>query len=211
LRTVLIGKARYEAPPWICLEQDCQSNLRQIGIGTIQYVQDYDQRYPVAKEWVSQLYPYEKSTGVFHCPNDPHMATSTTFSVSYAINRNVDRQTYDKLTDSSDTVMACEYTSVSGNETVPNDTASSSSTDGLDNHISVWGDTQLGYTTTVPTIHASCVMFLATDGHVKLLRPERVSGGVNAKSSKNPARATPHSAAGTKAMGKDQILTFSMR
>jgi len=209
LRTVLIGKARYEAPPWICLEQDCQSNLRQIGIGTIQYVQDYDQRYPVAKEWVSQLYPYEKSTGVFHCPNDPHMATSTTFPVSYAINRNVDRQTTDKLTASSVTVLACDYTSVSGNETVTNDTASSSNTDGSDKHIGVWGETQLGYKATMPTIHDPAVMFLATDGHVKALRPEQVSGGVNAKSSKN--RATPLFAAGTKAMGAGQVLTFSVR
>jgi prepilin-type processing-associated H-X9-DG protein len=33
----------------------CQSNLKQIGLGVLQYVQDYDEKYPIA--WYSATYP----------------------------------------------------------------------------------------------------------------------------------------------------------
>lgn len=74
----------------------CQSNLKQVGLGALQYIQDYDGRYPVAlpNDWVNpvepingpfpdlgwyfgqsgqnipnRLYPYTKSTQVFDCPS----------------------------------------------------------------------------------------------------------------------------------------------
>jgi len=66
----------------------CQSNLKQIGLAMIQYSQDYDeflaagyggyQGYgasdpsPTAPKykWMDMIYPFVKSTGVFHCPDD---------------------------------------------------------------------------------------------------------------------------------------------
>ena len=66
----------------------CQSNLKQIGLAMIQYSQDYDeflvagyggyQGYnasdpnPAAPKfkWMDSIYPFVKSTGVFHCPDD---------------------------------------------------------------------------------------------------------------------------------------------
>ena len=62
----------------------CQSNLKQIGIGLLQYSQDYDDhlsrdwygpdndvsgvggRY----KWMDAIYPYVKSTQIFVCPSD---------------------------------------------------------------------------------------------------------------------------------------------
>jgi hypothetical protein len=107
-------------------------------------------------------------------------------------------------------VLACEFTSVSGNMTIDSDTASSSSTVGLDTGVGVWGDAQLGSRAKKPTIHEPVVNFLALDGHVLSLRPEQVSSGVNAASSTESARATPLAAAGTAALGK-LVLTFSIR
>ena len=76
----------------------CQSNLKQFGIATIQYTQDYDGYYPFifnnngtnipggswnnpgntsATLWFfpQLLYPYHKSTQIFNCPNgDPEEA-----------------------------------------------------------------------------------------------------------------------------------------
>jgi prepilin-type N-terminal cleavage/methylation domain-containing protein/prepilin-type processing-associated H-X9-DG protein len=69
----------------------CQSNLKQIGLGVMQYTQDYDERYPsngyvcsaaniANKEyacvattdyvlWYHALYPYTKSIQIFNCPS----------------------------------------------------------------------------------------------------------------------------------------------
>ena len=60
----------------------CQSNLKQIGIGVMQYVQDNDERYPMLWSyatvgsqanvfWTNSLQPYMKSVQVFTCPSQP--------------------------------------------------------------------------------------------------------------------------------------------
>ncbi|MDR3710712.1 MAG: DUF1559 domain-containing protein, partial [Capsulimonadaceae bacterium] len=61
----VFAKAREKAR-----QASCQSNMKQLGIGFVQYVQDYDERFPSTAYWGSQIYPYEKSTGVFKCPDD---------------------------------------------------------------------------------------------------------------------------------------------
>jgi hypothetical protein len=55
----------------------CQSNLKQIGLATIQYTQDYDERYPPAFDNLTGegnfgqfLQPYVKNTRVFACPSN---------------------------------------------------------------------------------------------------------------------------------------------
>ena len=53
----------------------CQSNLKQIGLGIMQYTQDYDEFYPkgrlynTAGNWAQVTLPYIKSTQVFQCPS----------------------------------------------------------------------------------------------------------------------------------------------
>jgi prepilin-type N-terminal cleavage/methylation domain-containing protein/prepilin-type processing-associated H-X9-DG protein len=46
----------------------CQSNLKQIGLGVMQYVQDYDDCYPF-KTWVNDTEPYLKSTEILNDPS----------------------------------------------------------------------------------------------------------------------------------------------
>jgi prepilin-type N-terminal cleavage/methylation domain-containing protein/prepilin-type processing-associated H-X9-DG protein len=59
----------------------CQSNMKQLGLGFMQYTQDYDERYMVAHmgyqtpqgisaTWDVLLQPYIKSLQVTQCPSD---------------------------------------------------------------------------------------------------------------------------------------------
>ena len=56
----------------------CLSNLRQVGLGFMQYLQDYDERFPFNKadattgkeSWVTSIQPYLKSKQVLRCPSD---------------------------------------------------------------------------------------------------------------------------------------------
>jgi len=66
----------------------CQSNLKQIGLGLMQYVQDNDEGFPIytymlpgntgveyaythplGVKWTDEVYPYIKSESVFDCPS----------------------------------------------------------------------------------------------------------------------------------------------
>ena len=85
----------------------CQSNLKQLSLGVLQYQQDYDERYaPMLNVvggnllgWSQFIQPYVKSTQVFKCPSDSttilpaSLATSanpsgfvTVFPTSYSYN-----------------------------------------------------------------------------------------------------------------------------
>ena len=61
----------------------CQSNLKQIGLGLIQYSQDYDETVPRSSfngyygasgdptyKWMDAIFPYVKSEQLFVCPSD---------------------------------------------------------------------------------------------------------------------------------------------
>lgn len=56
----------------------CQSNLKQIGLGILQYSQDFDEHFPLAWEgqWnvatvtvVNEINPYVKSSQIWRCPS----------------------------------------------------------------------------------------------------------------------------------------------
>ena len=78
----------------------CQSNLKQIGLGLLQYTQDYDERlvadhYPSTGtgnenesdppgvgigryKWMDAIQPYVKSTQLFTCPSDVAVGDAST-------------------------------------------------------------------------------------------------------------------------------------
>jgi prepilin-type processing-associated H-X9-DG protein len=73
--------------------------MKQIALGFIQYCQDYDETTPKGiamaapvsagrLNWMCELDPYVKSTGVYFCPSDPTVASAGNFVESYAINAN---------------------------------------------------------------------------------------------------------------------------
>ena len=63
-------------------QASCASNLKQLGLGMLMYVQDYDERFPFGGwqpntaagntdntwEWQNTIAPYIKSKGVYACP-----------------------------------------------------------------------------------------------------------------------------------------------
>ncbi len=59
----------------------CMSNLKQIGLGVLQYTQDYDENFPLARTgasvasgsplgWADSIQPYLKSLQIYQCPSD---------------------------------------------------------------------------------------------------------------------------------------------
>jgi len=58
----------------------CMSNMKQIGLAMMQYVNDYDEMYPLGRtraggvantgNWAQNIQPYIKSTQVFSCPSN---------------------------------------------------------------------------------------------------------------------------------------------
>ena len=67
----VFGRARENAR-----RSSCQSNLKQIGLGILQYVQDYDEFFPRQRvvangpAWNQVISPYIKSTQLFACPSN---------------------------------------------------------------------------------------------------------------------------------------------
>jgi prepilin-type N-terminal cleavage/methylation domain-containing protein/prepilin-type processing-associated H-X9-DG protein len=93
----VFGRARENAR-----RSSCQSNLKQMGLGLIQYSQDYDEQfcpawignnnvYPGNARWMELVQPYIKNTQLFNCPsmalNGPYRpADSANFPGSYSMN-----------------------------------------------------------------------------------------------------------------------------
>ncbi|RYG57804.1 DUF1559 domain-containing protein, partial [bacterium] len=80
----VFGRARENAR-----RSSCQSNLKQIGLGFIQYTQDYDEKLPPPGtcgapgsgcftadtagqfgSWSQRLHPYLKSSQIYACPSN---------------------------------------------------------------------------------------------------------------------------------------------
>jgi len=60
----------------------CLSNMKQLGLGYMQYVQDYDETYIFSvrwgdpgQGWAGHLYPYVKSRAIYKCPDDNVVAS----------------------------------------------------------------------------------------------------------------------------------------
>ncbi len=91
----VFAKAREKARQVSCL-----SNNKQLGLGIMQYVQDYDETFPCGNMpsdigalygggagWANQVYTYVKSEAVYVCPDD--QGYNGTTIESYAINENL--------------------------------------------------------------------------------------------------------------------------
>jgi prepilin-type N-terminal cleavage/methylation domain-containing protein/prepilin-type processing-associated H-X9-DG protein len=76
----------------------CQSNLKQVGMGLLQYTQDYDETTPLLHyygnsnyRWIEFIQPYVKSAQIFNCPDDtyrfvPYTPNDYLKPGSYALN-----------------------------------------------------------------------------------------------------------------------------
>lgn len=69
----------------------CQSNLKQLMLGVVQYTQDFDERFPLSVagvgisrvQWPDLVMPYVKSTQIFFCPSHKTTYPATPLAVAY--------------------------------------------------------------------------------------------------------------------------------
>jgi len=66
--------------------------MKQIGLGMMMYVQDYDETYPPScytnqdAYWMDIIQPYVKSTQVFQCPSS---GSTSKYDRNYGVNQNI--------------------------------------------------------------------------------------------------------------------------
>jgi prepilin-type N-terminal cleavage/methylation domain-containing protein/prepilin-type processing-associated H-X9-DG protein len=70
----VFGRARENAR-----RSSCQSNLKQVGLGFMQYTQDYDEKFPALNAnpelaWGPTVQPYLKSVQIYQCPSETNSA-----------------------------------------------------------------------------------------------------------------------------------------
>lgn len=73
----------------------CQSNLKQLSLGILQYTQDYDESFPLSTTglttnspgstigWADGIFPYVKSRQIFQCPSEPFPANDNPTVAGY--------------------------------------------------------------------------------------------------------------------------------
>lgn len=126
----VFAKAREKARQTTCL-----SNEKQLGLGFLQYNQDYDEKEPcglwavnqshyTGSGWAAEIYPYVKSTGIYHCPDDPTaqktVATGETlYPLSYALNYNSGQANLTQTNNTAVTTLLIEVQHVPVNMTDP--------------------------------------------------------------------------------------------
>jgi len=87
-------------------QASCTSNIKQVALAVLMYVQDYDERFPPERDGIDAIpwfrtgtvvftvyanyqplvYPYVKNTQAFMCPSSPRMDPAEGFAYDYAMN-----------------------------------------------------------------------------------------------------------------------------
>lgn len=149
----------------------CQSNLKQVALGFLQYAQDYDGILPRAEtdvagsttnlNWAESIQPYIKSTQIYQCPSDSKAVGSAagayTYTYSYGYNARLNFINESQINNSAITVLNYE---------IEGSTTPQSST-----FVNLMG--------TAATRHLDGSNWSFADGHVKWLRPGKVSKATN--------------------------------
>ena len=171
----------------------CQSNLKQIGLGLLQYTQDYDEKYPpivVAgywgpdRIWQSLIQPYLKSTQLLQCPSNQLAPLAGYPPLSYVGNMATDdylsnvgsKGIFEKPYPYLNPASAVALSSVSSPATTIAVTESDFQAQNASIAIDVDSSTSLIFAG-----HLGTANFLFADGHVKSMRPSQTyrAGSVN--------------------------------
>ena len=163
----------------------CQSNLKQIGLGIMQYTQDYDERYPyqaadfisdfsssstaVQANWQRGIYPYTKSWQILKCPSaKPNTVTTAGHSSSYLANGVAlpygFSRSLSSVANTADVILLQEYLYALGaslNRPYPSNLTTKTYTAWL-------------YTTDIAGVHFDGSNLLFMDGHVKWKTRSRI-------------------------------------
>jgi prepilin-type N-terminal cleavage/methylation domain-containing protein/prepilin-type processing-associated H-X9-DG protein len=194
----------------------CQSNMKQIGLGFMQYAQDYDDRFPclpyevdstsspkTAMYFSDQIQPYVKSYQVLKCPSDSSKPESpnyyspvtgeTVYQYSYGYNSNFGAIKVGGINNTSSTVLTWEKQKANR----PNLT--------LTTEYPSAGADFSGLTATPPCTlritgitgcgalerHLEGANWLFADGHVKWYRPEIIRNKITVADDTSTPVLTP--------------------
>ena len=165
----------------------CSSNLKQIGLGIIQYVQDYDEKMPPrvvvtapTRSWRVIIQPYVKSTQLFACPSNTGNSMTTrddggTFMPrSYSINGATDPNTGG--TAPSENPNAASLAAI---QSVSQVLLVGETDPGWDYPEMRVGGTAVEFVTNMFKGHLGNSNFLFVDGHVKALKATATGTPVN--------------------------------
>jgi len=146
-------------------KSSCQSNLKQIGLGQLQYLQDYDERYPKVgasadvNGWASTLQPYLKSTQILQCPSETNgPAASGSYGAGYSdywMNGNVDGASQAELTSVASTILMGDGENGGSNYSINDTSTTAAAATGL-----------------VAQRHLEGSNYAFADGHVKWFKGE---------------------------------------
>jgi prepilin-type N-terminal cleavage/methylation domain-containing protein/prepilin-type processing-associated H-X9-DG protein len=175
----------------------CQSNLKQNSLGFMQYVHDYDERFPCRYVplatnfgWAEAIQPYTKSVQILQCPSEEYKqdvvtSGSTTYS-DYVYNRQIgDTYTLDGGCGSINGAIAypfgahlAQFTTISATVLLAESPGSSvygRSTSGVDSYRWVT-DFQVPTSTYFAAIrrHFDGANYAFADGHVKWYLPTNI-------------------------------------
>lgn len=167
----------------------CQSNLKQIGLGVLQYTQDYDEKYPSrymnytpansttnGVAWREAIQPYVKSTQLFACPSNTGNSDKTwpqfVIPRSYSINGSEDTNSTGGNAPAGDDGRSASLASISS--------SAQCILVGESNPKWQWPEYNItdNGSPFVPG-HLGNVNFLFCDGHVKALKPTATIRGAN--------------------------------
>lgn len=150
---------------------NCQSNLKQIGLGFLQYVQDYDGRMPPVAVggtdygWANALQPYVRYTAVYQCSSESDKGQPNPRKSKYTdywYNAHLSGRDFHRVDDVGTLLMAGE-----GND----------GGDLTDARYSLFAlPAQWVAESSSPSHrHFDSANYLFFDGHVKVLKPSAVS------------------------------------
>lgn len=193
-------------------QTSCASNEKQLGLGILQYVQDNDETFPCGNKgrtgagWATSIYPYTKSAALYHCPDDSNNGGRE----SYGFNQNLagggtgtrgSAMTLAGTSAPTNTIMLAETLACGGGYPLPGavwDETYSPAVNGLafpgprgvqNVESDTCTGTAYGYAGGTSggsqrvARHTDAANWLLSDGHVKFLRPTRISVGYNALNS----------------------------
>lgn len=185
----------------------CQSNMKQMGLGIAQYVQDSDERMvPVANSvaWQELIQPYVKSEQIFRCPSINNVTTSIA-SVSSAYTGKIKNHylgngnngdphsyfTFRRPMDATETASPYDDRPVVLSEILlPTQCLLVSENRGPRTSANVYSTSSAGGMEFTP--HMGATNFLFADGHVKAMRPSQtyLSGATNMWSASGTSSST---------------------
>ncbi len=204
----------------------CQSNMKQIGLGLLQYTQDYDEKFPQGQDtskrgrgWAGAALPYIKSAQIFVCPSDTKTPNANP-QISYAFNTAItfpingyNSPSIAAFNATSLTVMCFEATNVTWDPKTDAEITYSPAGDGYNGDIVSGARYATGYMADKgggtsnyddpKGRHLETSNWLFVDGHVKSMRGDKISAGLAAPTSTTAASGGggPYNAAGTDVPG----------